>query len=289
MSQHVITYTTSGGRTYDLSGPPRSRLLLAWSSAISRWELSAQSDGDAGLVSRPLEFDVSVYAPRDEMGEFLEACSRDARGDGGTLSADGWVRRCKARSCSYDRAPSGWAAVSMTMRSTDQLWRRTRSYDLMTGNVGSGTVTTGLDLPTDYPFDLAGTSTAMTFRDLEAGSSFLVRSTFFGPCVSPYVFVTSRGADGAVVTNRYGVDASADVGERIVIDPLGTDRLGASVYKVGAYGERSNLFDRRLRGVDGSGTYVFQRMPVGSVSAAWPQSYGVTLDIIEERGSLPWS
>ena len=100
--------------------------------------------------------------------------------------------------------------------------------------------------------------------------------------------MTSRSGARST-SNRFGVNASAETGERIVIDPLGRHTVGSSVYKVGAFGERTNLFDSRVRGTEGSGSYVFATMPAGSLSVAWPQEFGVTLDTIEERGSLPWN
>lgn len=109
----------------------------------------------------------------------------------------------------------------------------------------------------------------------------LARITFFGPCANPYVVIAG---------NVYGVTGvSATFGERIVIDPLGIRTPGAAVYHVGKYGETTNLYSKRRRGVEGSGSYVFERLPYGESYASWPQSFGVDIEVIEERGTPPWS
>lgn len=116
--------------------------------------------------------------------------------------------------------------------------------------------------------------------EVESASGALLRIMFHGICDDPYVLVGG---------NRYMVDANANAGETIVIDPTRLREIGGSVYKQGRYGYLENLFDKRGRGAPGSGTYVFERIAAGSHRASWPQTMDVSIDVIEERGTPPWS
>ena len=74
-----------------------------------------------------------------------------------------------------------------------------------------------------------------------------------------------------------------------MVDPLGRGGVGTSVYMIEEDGSVSNLYDARRRGAEGSGSYIFERMPAGAITVAWPQSFGVDVVTIEERGALSWS
>lgn len=284
--RHFITYTARDGTAYDLSGATGADALLSWDPSLSAWDYDVASSTGA-LSLKPAECAAQILVPRGSLDGLVERLYQDAGAGGGTLSVDGWERVVSARTGSYDKLPGGDALVSLTLRSQDPLWRRITTRVLMPGSAETSALD-GLDYPTDYPFDYAGASAVSSVGRIEHGATCIVRATFFGPCEDPYVRVTSRGDEDAV-TNLYGVGASAEAGERIVIDPLGRSVIGGSVYKVGAYGERTNLYGSRRRGTEGSGSYVFERLPPGAIEASWPQGYGVTLDLIEERGSLPWT
>lgn len=282
---HDITYTARDGTSYDLSGAKGADALLSWDSSVAAWEYDA--DSSTGALSRKAaECSVRLLVPRASLDGLMERLYQDAEAGGGTLSADGWSRRASARAGSYDKLPGGDALVALTLMSREPLWRRVTTHELLPG---SATATEGLDLPCDLAYDLAGTASSGGLASLSSASYFLARCIFWGPCEDPWVQLSVRTTDGTTATNRYGVRASAEVGERIVIDPTATHELGGSVYRVDSRGARANLFSSRVRGVEGSGSYVFQKLPSGAVSATWPQGYGVTLDVIEERGSLPWT
>lgn len=160
----------------------------------------------------------------------------------------------------------------------DGVWRKTTVIHLEPG-AGSTPLDTGLDYPTDFEFDYHGTSPSSEITTLSSGGC-MVGLTFFGSCSNPYV---------RIGTNIYGVNASASAGERIVVDPTKRHTVGRSVYRVGQFGEITNLYDYRRRGTEGSGTYIFQSLEAGTYDVSWPQSFGVDIALIEERGVLPWS
>lgn len=285
-----VTYTTASGdstagTTFDLS----SAKAIGWSNDLLGWSWDA--DKDTGAITRAartyelmvVAIDVATF---DELSRRME---QDAvSGRMGTLSVDGWELSCSAKTAAPKHVGNGIVSAKLTLYATDPTWRRVTSHTLVPES-GQQTETTGLDYPTDYAFDYAGTTRSSGIESFSLAVESAIRVTFWGPCTNPYCTVTSRTQGGGTRSNRYGVNADAATGERIVIDPLGRHAVGASVYRVGAFGETTNLFDSRVRGVEGSGSYVFATMPAGDLSVAWPQEFGVTLETIEERGSLPWN
>lgn len=287
---HVVSYATSSGRRFDLASLRSTGGVGAlWGNDLMSWEFD--TDDTTGAATRgSAEFDVVArFRTRDDANEFAMATYGDAAEDrDGTLYVDGWQLTCKVKSGTPEQIASREGALcKLTLFSVDPTWRRITKHSLVAES-GTDTSTTGLDYPTDYAFDYAGTSRGSSMQSFRADVPCSVRVTFFGPCQNPYVQVTSASGKNTS-SNYYGVDASADAGERIVIDPMGRRSVGSSVYKVGAYGERTNLFDSRRRGVEGSGSYVFATMPAGDLMVSWPQGYAVDVETIEERGSLPWS
>ncbi|MDD7203190.1 MAG: hypothetical protein SOV20_08840 [Coriobacteriales bacterium] len=284
---HTITYTAYDGTEYALSSL-RSDDGALWGNSLMGYDFDA--DDTTGLMTRGAEsFDVTAeFASVGKANAFVSQVYADAQdGHDGTLEVDGWQLTCKVKTAAPETVMGGHARCSMTIYAKTPLWRRIRSHVLVPSS-GTQTDETGLDYPTDYEFDYSGVMASSATNIMSVGTASLLRITFFGPCSSPYARV-SVSSGGTTTTNVYGVDAEATSGERIVIDPLGIYTIGGSVYKVGQYGERTNLFDKRRRGVEGSGSYIFQRMPAGEMRVSWPQSFGVTVETIEERGSLPWT
>lgn len=287
---HSVTYTTGDGTSFDLTSLKYgSGSGAMWGSDLMTWEFDI--DDTTGTTKRgSAEFDVTArFKTKAEANDFARATYADAlAGKYGTLSVDGWQLSCNVKSGTPGQiTDAGGALCKLTLFSIDPTWRRITRHTLVAES-GTDTSTTGLDYPTDYQFDYAGTSRGSSMQQFRADVPCSVRVTFYGPCTNPYVQVTST-AGRSTTSNYYGVDASADAGERIVIDPMGRRSVGSSVYKVGAYGERTNLFDSRRRGVEGSGSYIFATMPAGDLMVSWPQGYAVDVETIEERGSLPWS
>ena len=275
---HSITFTTNSGRAFGLQGP-------SWlvSSDVRGWELSV--DSGTGTVEqgvRSLSGDV-CFLDETEANDFLRLTAQEAR-DGlrGTLAVDGWQLSCMVTSGKAASWSRRHRIYSVTFYASDPVWRRTTAYHMLPY---TGTQTDdSLDYPHDYPHDYGGAFGSYGSHAITSEGPCLLGITFFGPCANPYCRVASSS-----LTNTYGVDSSAAPGERIVIDPLGKKVVGGSIYLVSSYGERTNLFDKRRRGVEGSGSYIFQRMPGGEMHVSWPQSYGIDVAVIEERTALPWT
>lgn len=279
-----VRYISAVGDTFYLTTPD----ITGWSNELLGWSWDADStSGTVTRKARTYKLDVISHSA-DKLTAFSRAVEQDAlNGAQGSMYVDGWVLRCNVTVADTLMDNGRVILVTLTLYATDPTWRRITKHSLVAES-GTDTSTTGLDYPTDYEFDYAGTSRGSSMQQFRADVPCSVRVTFFGPCQNPYVQVTSASGKNTS-SNYYGVDSSADAGERIVIDPMGRRSVGSSVYKVGAYGERTNLFDSRRRGVEGSGSYVFATMPAGDLMVSWPQGYAVDVETIEERGSLPWS
>lgn len=278
---HSVNYTTSDGTAYDLQD---AEVQVLGSTDLSGWEWSV--DSSTGATSREArQYSCSwVVFDAEVANDLMRRADGDAKArTPGTLAVDGWRLSCYVLSGALGSYNRRQRVYTLTFYAPEPVWRRSTAYHLLPY---TGTQTDdSLDYPHDYGHDYGGALGSYGIHAITSEGPCLLGITFFGACVNPYCRV--RTADGT--TNTYGVNASADIGERIVIDPLGRRVVGGSVYKVNTYGESTNLFDARLRGSEGSGSYVFQSLPAGTMTVSWPQSYGVDIDVIEERGQLPWT
>lgn len=285
--------TTDAGTTFDLSP---SGGCVAWDDSLMGWEWTMDdTTGQGTRKARKVSLQAAFTSP-SVARDFLALADRDARdGVEGTLTVgegDGaWELACGVMSGECVGFSGRAVAYKLTLHATRPVWRRYRTHSLLPSTgTGDGVTTTGLDLPSDLGLDLAGTIHATGSRTFSIDSECSVCLRFYGPCSNPYAIISSDDGMGHVTTNTYGVNAAASYeGDRIVIDPLGRGSIGTSVYLVSSSGSTTNLYDARVRGAEGSGSYVFETMPAGTLTVSWPQSFGIDVITIEERGSLPWA
>lgn len=230
------------------------RLAYAWQQlAGGAWAALGVDTADTSALT----------LPRGQTGTYrlraTDAFGRSAYSEPATVSA-----ASMADDTPFDMSCDLGDAADWTMPAAERL-------ESFTGTGGELYDEPGIDLGAD----IVGSRV-----DVSAPSGALLGIRFSGPCSSPYVSIGG---------NTYGVDAYAAPGETIAVDPLGRDTVGGSVFREDRYGNRSNLYARRRRGYEGSGSYVFQRLRAGSWYASWPQDVDVELDVIEERGMPPWS
>lgn len=294
MPRQCVTYTTvtgdtSYGTTFDLQADfsaIRSSALMGW-----EWDVDAET-GATMRKSQDLKATVAFMADDSSdvqaiANDFLSKIDLDAaNGDEGVLRVGDWSLTCMAKAGECQTYTADAVVYSVTFYAREQVWRKVTEVSLLPES-GTESVTTGLDFPTDFPFDYAGTSHKNASVIAKTESPAKIGVIFFGQCTNPYVRVTATTRTGTK-TNLYGINDSASTSEQLVIDPLGKTKVGRSVYKVGPTGEVTNEYANRVRGVVGSGSYIFEQMPAGSLTVSWPQTYGIIVRIIEERGILPW-
>lgn len=276
---HVITYTTSTGRVFDLQG-----VSFVDSADLRGWEWGVGSDTHTiSRKTRTYKANVTFF-DADVANAFLMATASDAESNlYGTLDIDGWQLSCTVTAGTASAYMPRHHIYQVTFYAPEPVWRKYTEHVFMPDS--GAPKGEELDYPIDFEFDFDSPNTASGERTFTSPGGCSVRVTFFGPCISPYCRIIAQ--DGT--TNIYGVDYTAAGGERIVIDPTGRRTVGGSVYLVGNMGEKTNLYDVRRRGASGSGSYVFERMPAGELKVSWPQSYGINVEAIEERAVLPWT
>ena len=281
---------TSYGTTFDLQADfsaIRPTSLMGW-----EWGLDSET-GATSRKSQDLKATVAFLADVDASAkaianDFLAKIDIDAaNGDEGVLKVGDWSLTCFAKAGECSRCTDAAVVYSVTFYAREQVWRKVTELSMMPES-GTTDETTGLDYPTDFPFDYAGTSHKNASVAVKTDVAAKIGVIFLGQCTNPYIRVTSTSRTGTK-TNLYGINDSAAPQEQLVIDPLGKSKVGKSVYKRGATGELTNEYSNRVRGVVGSGSYVFEEMPTGSLTVSWPQSFGIIVRVIEERGILPWT
>lgn len=270
------------GEVVSLFGDSVFMETLALRGFDFRRSLGAHSYTSADLAAREVGGLYAKATTPEAADRLVAVLSRDMEaGTPGTLTSRGWSQRALVPAASVASRRGCEVHLDVTVALLDGWWCRPTLHRLSPATGGSQG-TASVDLPLDLPFDLGGTTGAS--KVVTAGMPALLRLVFYGPCSSPYVVVSAPG-----FSNRYGVSASCGEGERIVIDPTRTAEVGESVYRVGSYGQRTNLFAQRMGEVRGSGTYPFERLRPGVYTVAWNGSTGVDVELVELSGGLPWS
>jgi len=280
---HVITYENHLGESIVLGDGGIYHYTEAGVHARV-WDYETSGNRVTGMRLQPLTFDIVIaqgggtLADRDAIYAVLEA---DTAADvDGTMTVNGYSLRCRAVTSSADE---WWHAdylveESVTFLAADPYWRRETVYHFLPESADQQE-TTGLDLPTDLPFDLAGTSPASSFENTAVTPSAF-RMTVFGPASSPGVWIGP---------NLHEVDVEVPSGSRLVIDSTRKAERGRSVYIVDRFGTVTDCFAQRTAGPQGSGSYIFERIPTGHVAVAWPQVFGFDLAVVDERTEPPWT
>ncbi len=274
-----LTYITSDGAHHDLGSP---RLSAGSAEAIrSRvWSISLGAHAliSASRTAREVELEVKSSDPVAlDAAEVAFDRDVDLGNPGKLVSPDGWTQRAFVTKTVPSDIFLGNVTAKLTVILLDGVWRKIVRHALKPDSQAliSGS---GLDYSHDFDFDLGG---SIPGKDMEFIRDSMVRITFWGPCQDPYVRIGS---------NLYGVKGvTVAAGEKVVIDPTLVGEYGRAIRLVGTYGAERNLFSKRIRGAKGSGSYAFEPVSGGYLPVSWPQTYGIDIDEIRERGGLPWS
>lgn len=270
-----LVYTTSRGVSLNLGRGEARRhgedtvRQHEWTRKLGRRGVSGVSS-DAQI--RKIQIVAASAAEMDRIRRLMDADA--ARQAAGTFAVGDWRQRGLLLSSSPD-STRGVYAATLEVALLDGYWRRAVSVDF-TGAAADGE-RTGLDLPTDMPFDLgirANTSEFTAGIDMDADIKLLI----FGPCINPSVTVGG---------NRYALDASVPSGARVEVDGASWPR---TIELVGIDGQRTGMFGagHRASGV-GSGEYIFEPLhptETGVQPVEWDGSFSWQL-IYYERDTEP--
>lgn len=272
-----VRYETASGGSWRFAGGSSLYSIGAFG-----WERTADGRAvrsEAREIKGQLAF--AAGTSREEADRLLAlACADMDAGTPGALSVGGWRMRCYLIKIEPSVLTGSNALFDVTLHAPDPVWERETVTQLLPGS-GTEVSAETLDYPHGHPHDYgAGTSAGAVLRvpgPLPCG----LHVRFYGYAVSPYVKVGG---------NTYQVNVTVPDGAYLEVDPARKASMaGDSVRLVGRYGDVQNVFSKRLRGAEGSGTYIFQPVEPGEQTVTWPQDIGVDLGIVERRGSLPWT
>lgn len=272
-----VWYETASGGSYRLGGGTALYAIDAhgWERSASGLAITADGRSMKGQLA------MGAGCSRADLDEMLALAWADMdAGTPGALRVGEWRLRCYMLKLEPSVVTPSNALWDVTLYAPDPMWTREATTQLL---LGSGTAVSAetVDHPHDYPFDYGANVAAGATLDVPGPLPCDLRVTFYGYAVSPYVRVAG---------NTYQVNVTVPEGARLTIDPTRkTSMAGDAIQLVGRYGDVQDVFSKRLRGAEGSGSYVFERVPPGKQAVTWPQAMGVDLTVIERRGSLPWT
>ncbi len=136
-----------------------------------------------------------------------------------------------------------------------------------------GATMRGLNYPYNFPFNYVS---GVTFRQIVNPLSWpcSVRIVIYGEAHNPYIYIGG---------NRYEVDVDVPDGGTLTIDGLDKSQI---VLK-DQYGNAENVFNKRIDGASGSGTYVFEPIPPGVNAITWDGSFAFDVVLCGERSWAP--
>lgn len=155
----------------------------------------------------------------------------------------------------------------------DPVWvlERKRSFSTARDDDAAG----GLNYPHNYPFNFySGVTVDSIDNDLSWPCA--VKIVIYGAASNPYVYIGD---------NRYEVDVEVPEGGLLIIDGLDKSQIELR----DRYGNSQNVFNRRVSGTQGSGTYVFEPIPSGVNPVTWDGSFDFDVILCGERSWPPCS
>ena len=283
MMDTAITYTNHLGGSLTFGGSEEALNYLAHTLRDYKWSYTVRGGKVTRFTMDPkaATFPVGIAASSEEDGlawrdriHALVAPDRAARTPG-SLEICGYRASCYV----IGAAPTNYwmdgrfAEIALTVLFTNGFWTREVLHHFTPkASVGFGS---GIDFPFEFPFDFAATRPPQVITNTATGSGpFIWR--VFGPARDPYFMA---GGD------KHQVFVELKNGERLEVD----SRPGArTAIKMSAAGEATNVFDKRLRGSSGSGTYLFEPIPAGRVEFSWDNGYAFDLILVDQTDTPPW-
>lgn len=233
------------------------------------------------LEGKVVPFKVGIASDTDEEGlalreELYVIANADIEAQKqGSLEICGYTLDCVIIGQSYSEYHHGdrWLESELSIRIDYPVWRAGVLHQFrIATEVEAGDY---LDFPFDYPFDFTPRPKASTIENTSAqlnGSHFIMR--IYGSCTNPYVQIAG---------NSYRVNVKVPAGGFLEIDSA-----KGTIEVVSMYGERQNAYSERQRGAEGSGSYIFQKIPSGSSPVSWSNSFNFDIELFDERSTPPW-
>lgn len=278
----AIAYTNHKGQRMEFGGSEDALHFFENKLRDVEWDYETAGSSVASFSKEPAEVELKVGIAADTEDEGL--AWRDAIADlmeadvmarqPGSVSVNGWETPCYV----VQREADNWwfsgrfFEVTLTLLLLTRTWNRTRTFRFDGNDQKSDG--TPLDFPYDYAHDF---STAMNLErvienDGIADADLVIR--MYGPAESPSLQVGG---------NTYGAYVSVAAGGYLEID---TEQ--ETVVLVGPYGDRSNVFGKRVKGAEGSGSFIFQKAAPGVIGISSDSGFSFDVDVVEHRSDPRW-
>lgn len=272
------TYTTANGTVFDVSG--RDGIALSSVGALG-WE-TTHSDGIPAREARKLtgQLSFTFRADRAKANLLMELCALDIDDQTpGTWEVDGWKLDCYIAAATASSYGNRNRLLAVDLLAPDPVWRRETRFEFKPSS-GTASDIGGFDYPHDYPHDYGSASRGSKLHVASVAPCDF-RLTIYGYAAKPSIYIGG---------NRYGVDVTVPAGGLLVIDSTKKRSMkGDSVVLSDRYGNSQDVFAKRVRGAEGSGSYIYERIEHGTHDVTWDQGWGFSLDLIERAVALPWT
>lgn len=282
----LIRYTNGRNESMEFGGGREAGSLNYLEHGLRDWAWSYSTGAASGRVTsfssggpKEVSFPVGIAAATAEEGMDLRnrllligEPDIDARKPGTLeVGSDGWSLRCWIVGGSPTNywMDDRFAEFTLTLLVEDPVWTRESLVRFEPAVQSAG----GVDLPFEFPFDFQPEAGAKTvFNNGMFACDFLWR--VYGPATNPYV---------RIGTNLHKVNVNVPDGARLEVD---TTEHTVRVIMVD--GTVEDAYAARARGGKGSGSYLFERIPVGDSSVTWDGSFYFDIVLRESRIAAPY-
>lgn len=279
-----ITYTNHKGVSLTFGGTDETLNYFAHTLRVYKWSYVERAGRIVRFERKPREatFPVGIAAASEEEGlqlrdRIFEVTEPDVlAGRAGSLEICGYAASCYV----IGAVPTNYwmddrfAEISLTVLLPGSVWTKETLHHFtpeMSTGFGSG-----IDFPFEFPFDFAASRPPRAIiNDAMSPGPFIWR--VFGPARDPY-FKAGDSLHQVKVTLRNG--------ERLEVDSRPGMRTAV---KLSAAGEAISVFDKRVRGSLGSGTYLFEPIPSGRIELSWDNGYAFDLVLVDQTSTPPWT
>lgn len=272
------TYTTSDGTVFDVSWRKGAKLF---SQDALGWAYT-ESDGRPQRAARTLsaQLVLSPRASRSDANGLMERCALDMDANTpGVWEVNGWKLDCYVLSATALSMHDVDRCYTVELYAPDPIWRREIRLEFMPS---SGTLSDigGIDHEYDFPHDYGSTARGSKL-EVASIAPCDFRLTIYGHAAKPSIYIGG---------NRYGVDVTVPAGGLLIIDSTKKRSMkGDSVVLYDKFGNSQDVFSKRVRGAENSGSYIYQRISHGTHDVTWDQGWGFSLDLIERSVAIPWT
>lgn len=251
-----------------------------------KYSIKQSNNKVRGFYRSLTEFDISVSVHTDSVDEAVRRCNELARLGAndrrnltpGTVTCGAYTTKGYIVSVEFTDTDDVYGFLTnakVTIALEDPTWtaEETRRFVKQSSD-RSADDSDWLNFPHGFPYNYLPIDRSWQAVENRAFSPCSLRLTIFGFAENPSVRIGS---------NVYKVEGTVAEGSRLVVDTREKE-----IYEITRLGGRINRLDDRLRGAKGSGSYIFEKVPIGRHLVTCDGSFGFDLTLIHEEDMPPF-